>query len=190
MSTPRRIAVIVGSLRKASFSRKAALAMKSVAPPALDLEITEIGDLALYNEELDENPAATPQPWTRFRDVLRNSDGVLFFTPEYNRSLPGLLKNAIDVGSRPGGKSSWAGGKPAGVVSVTPYSNGAMGANHALRQCMVYLDVPVMQQPEVYLSNAGQSFGESGDFTNDDTKKLFTKFIGAYAEWVEKLAKK
>ncbi len=189
MSTPRRIAVIIGSLRKASFSRKAALAMKSVAPPELDLQITEIGDLALYNEELDESPELTPQPWTRFREVLRSSDGVLFFTPEYNRSLPGLLKNAIDVGSRPGGKSSWA-HKMAGVVSVTPYNNGAFGANHALRQCMVFLDVPVMQQPEMYISNAGKSFGDNGDFTNDDTKKLFTRFIGAYAEWVEKLAKK
>jgi chromate reductase len=184
-----RIAVLVGSLRKASWNLKAANAMKALAPPELSLELLEIGNLPHYNEELDEEGQATPETWTRFRDTIRASNGVLFFTPEYNRSLPGVLKNAIDVGSRPGGKSAWR-GKPGAVVSVSPYGLGGFGGNHALRQAMVFLDVPMMQQPEAYIANAGTLFSESGELTNDGTRALFTKFITRYVEWVDKFAKK
>ena len=189
MSARYRIAMLVGSLRKASYNRKAALAMKVLAPPELSLEMVEIGDLPHYNEDLDADGQTAPAPWTRFRETVRGSDGVLFFTPEYNRSIPGVLKNAIDVGSRPGGKSAWS-GKPGAVVSVSPYGLGAFGANHALRQSMVFLDVPMMQQPEVYVSNAGKLLGDDGTITSDDTRKLFTRFITAYVNWVGKLAKK
>jgi chromate reductase len=181
--TPYRIGVIVGSLRKGSLNRKAALAMQKVAPPSLAFEFVEIGDLPNYNEDLE---ADVPAPWTRFRDEVRDVDGLLFFTPEYNRSVPGVLKNAIDVGSRPYGKSVWS-KKPAAVVSVSPGGIGGMGANFALRQSMVFLDVPLMQQPEAYIGNAAKLFDESGELTNDDTRKLFTNVMTSYAAWVARL---
>jgi NAD(P)H-dependent FMN reductase len=121
-----KVALLVGSLRKASLTRKVANALITVAPSSLKCSFAEIGDLPLYNEDLEPD---APAPWTRFRSEMRNRDAVLFLTPEYNRSVPGSLKNAIDVGSRPSGKSVFD-GVPAGVVSVTPYRLGAFGANH------------------------------------------------------------
>src|SRR6476620_3040202 len=150
----RDVVVLVGSLRKASFNRKTASALRDIAAGSLDLEIVEIGDLPLYNEDLE---ASVPPAWARFRERVRKADAVLFVTPEYNRSVPGLLKNAIDVGSRPYGKSAFS-GKPAGVISVTPGALGAFGANHHLRQSLVFLDMPALQQPEAYISNAGKLF--------------------------------
>ncbi len=187
MSASYRIAVVVGSLRKGSYNRKAALAMKSLAPSELALEIVEIGDLPLYNEDLESE--GKPEAWTRFREAVRGSDGVLFFTPEYNRGVSGSLKNAIDVGSRPYGKSGWS-GKPGAVVSVSPGVIGGFGANHALRQAMVFLDVPMMQQPEAYVGGAAKLFTDSGELASDDTRKFFTAFITGYAAWVGKFAKK
>ena len=185
MNSPFRIAIVVGSLRKGSYNRKVAVAMSALAPPSLALEFVEIGDLPLYDEDLDVE-GSVPTAWTRFRDALRPMDGVLFFTPEYNRSVPGGLKNAIDVGSRPYGKSVWS--KKAGaVVSVATGAIGGMGANHVLRQSMVFLDVPTMQQPEVYIGNAAKLFAENGALASEDTKKFFTTVIGAYATWVAKI---
>src|SRR5437868_604208 len=149
MARKRDIVVIVGSLREGSFSRKTARALITLSPEQLALEIVEIGGLSLYNQDLD--PDRAPAPWLAFRERVRRADGVLFVTPEYNRSIPGVLKNAIDVGSRPYGKSAWE-RKPAAAVSVTPGSLGAFGANHHLRQACVFLDMPMMQQPEAYLS--------------------------------------
>ncbi len=186
MSASYRIAVLVGSLRAGSYNRKAALAMKSLAPSELALEIIEIGDLPLYNEDLEGKDKTAPETWTRFREAVRGCDGVLFFTPEYNRSVPGCLKNAIDVGSRPYGKSAWS-GKPGGVVSVSPSAIGGFGANHALRQAMVFLDVPMMQQPEAYLSGVGGMFDESGRLTDDKTREFLTKFALAFAAWIDTL---
>lgn len=180
MSETFSIAVIVGSLRAASFSRKTARALIERAPPQLNCRFVEIGDLPHYNEDLDADP---PAPWTRFRDEMRACQGVLFVTPEYNRSFPGLLKNAIDVGSRPPGKSVWS-GMPTGVVSVTPYKLGAFGANHALRQTFVFLDMPVMQQPEAYIGGAGELFAEDGSLTNADTDKFLKTFMDRFAAWV------
>jgi chromate reductase len=117
---------------------------------------------------------------------MKSFDGVLFFTPEYNRSVPGVLKNAIDVGSRPYGKSIWS-GKPAGVVSASPGAMGAFGANHALRQSLVFLDMPAMQQPETYLGHAGDLFDENGKLKNESTEKHLRKFIEAYAAWAAKI---
>ncbi len=189
MTASYRIAVVVGSLRKGSHNRKAALAMKTLAPPELALDIVEIGDLPLYNEDLEGEGKTGPEAWVRFREAVRASDGVLFFTPEYNRSVPGCLKNAVDVGSRPYGKSAWS-GKPGAVISVSPGAIGGFGANHALRQSMVFLDVPMMQQPEAYIGGAAKLFDDKGEPASEDTKKFFTAIITSYAAWVARFARK
>jgi chromate reductase len=180
----RRIAVLVGSIRKESLSRKTAHALVALAPASLALEILEIDGLQMYNQDLEEKP---PAEWTAFRDKLKGFDGVLFVTPEYNRSVPAVLKNAIDVGSRPYGKSAWD-GKPGAVVSVSPGALGAFGANHHLRQSLVFLNVPVMQQPEAYLGGTAKLFDESGNLTNESTREFLKKFMSAFAEWIARNA--
>ncbi|MBX8484923.1 NADPH-dependent FMN reductase [Pseudomonas cichorii] len=182
MSQIHSIAVLVGSLRKDSINRKIALALADLAPDTLKLNIVEIGDLPLYNEDIDG--ASAPQAYTRFREQLAGADGLLFVTPEYNRSVPGALKNAIDVGSRPYGKSAF-GGKPGAVISASPGAIGGFGANHHLRQSLVFLDVPCLQQPEAYLGNAGTFFDEAGTLS-EKTRPFLQTFINAYAVWVEK----
>ena len=177
----KKIAVFVGSLRKESFNRKMATALIALAPESLKLEIIEIGGLPLYNQDLDENP---PVAWAEFRERLIKFDGVLFVTPEYNRSIPAVLKNALDVGSRPYGKSVWN-GKPGAAMSVSPGSLGGFGANHHLRQSLVFLNVPAMQQPEAYIGNAANLFDDSGSLTNDSTREFLIKFMQAFAAWVE-----
>ena len=177
------VAVLVGSLRKESWTRKVADALIELAPPSLAFHHVEIGQLSFYNADLET--ATPPADWVAFRDRIRPMDGVLFATPEYNRSVPGVLKNAIDIGSRPPGKSVWA-GKPAGVVSVTPGALGAFGANHHLRQMLVFLDMPALQQPEMYIPAANKLFDASGALASDATKQLFTRFITTFAAWVER----
>ena len=179
--TQKKIAVFVGSLRKESFNRKMANALITLAPESLKLEIIEIGGLPLYDQDLDDNPPAT---WIAFRERVMKFDGVLFVTPEYNRSVPAVLKNAIDVGSRPYGKSVWD-GKPGAVMSVSPGVIGGFGANHHLRQSLVFLNVLPMQQPEAYIGNAANLFDESGHLANDSIRGFVTKFINAFAVWVE-----
>lgn len=174
------VAVIVGSLRRASFSRKLALALAEVAPKSLKLGIVEIGDLALYNEDAEADP---PAPWVAFRDAVRASDAVLFVTPEYNRSVPAVLKNAIDVGSRPYGKSVWQ-GKPGAVVSNSPGAIGGFGANHHLRQSLVFLNVPTLPSPEAYVGGVAKLFDADGRLVNDETRAFLTGFMEAYAAWV------
>ncbi len=178
----KKIAVIVGSLRKESFNRKMARALISLAPASLECELVEIRGLPLYDQDLDDNP---PPEWTEFRERIRKYDGVLFVTPEYNRSVPGALKNAIDVGSRPYGESAWD-GKPAAVVSVSPGAIGGFGANHHLRQSLVFLDMPAMPQPEAYIGRAAELFNDSGDLTSESTRKFASEFMRAFAVWVEK----
>ena len=180
----RKIAVIVGSLRKASLNRLTATALAELAPQGLTLEIVEIGDLPFYDQDLDEG--APPAEWVRFRETIAAHDGVLFVTPEYNRSVPAVLKNAIDVASRPYGGSAWS-GKPAGVVSVSMGGAGGFGANHHLRQSLVFLDMPTLQQPEAYFGNAGTFFDNDGKLVNEGTKTVMKTFIDAYARWVEKV---
>jgi chromate reductase, NAD(P)H dehydrogenase (quinone) len=180
MSKIYDVAVFVGSLRKESFNRKAAKALAEVAPASLKLSIVEIGDLALYNEDLE---AAVPPSWTAFRNRVRPADALLFATPEYNRSVPAVLKNAIDVGSRPYGQSVWA-RKPAAIISVSPSPLGGFGANHHLRQSMVFLDVPVMQQPEAYIGGAAKLFDAAGKLTDDSTRAFFAKFMQTFAAWI------
>lgn len=175
------VAVLVGSLRTESFNLKLAKAMRQIAPGNLKLEIVEIRDLPLYNEDLEQN---VPAAWTIFRDAIRQTDAVLFVTPEYNRSVPGVLKNAIDVGSRPYGKSVFA-RKPAAIASLTGGVLGAFGANHHLRQSLVFLDMPALQQPELYLGGAAKMFDAEGNFVQDSTKQLVLKFLTAFASWIE-----
>lgn len=180
-----KIAVIVGSLRKDSLNKKVAKELIALAPKSLQFEIIDIGNLPLYNQDLDETP---PAEWKKFREQIKNCQGVLFVTPEYNRSVPGVLKNAIDVGSRPYGQSIW-GGKPGAVITASPSAIGGFGANHHLRQSMVFLDIPMLQQPESYIGHAGDLFNEQGEITNSGTRDFLQKFINTYANWVETLAK-
>lgn len=183
----KKIAVLVGSLRKESFNRKMATALMALAAPALQAEIVEIGQLPLYNQDGDDlgNP---PAAWNAFRERMKGFDAVLFVTPEYNRSVPGVLKNAIDVGSRPYGKSIWD-GKPCAVLSVSPGALGAFGANQHLRQSFVFLNMPCMQQPEAYIGGAAALFDAQGHLTNEGTRDLLRKFIDAFNKWVERNGK-
>jgi chromate reductase len=183
MATQHRVAVIVGSLRRGSFNRMMANTAREVAPSSLELVDVEIGALPLYNQDAETD--SPPAPWKTFRDAVRGCDAVLFVTPEYNRSIPGALKNAIDVGSRPYGKSVWS-GKPAAVISVSPGALGAFGANQHLRQCFVFLDMPPLQMPEAYIGNAGKLFDEQGKMTNDDTREFVRKFMATFAQWIDK----
>jgi chromate reductase len=184
----KNVAVLVGSLRKDSLNRKIANALSALAPAALKLGIVEIGQLPLYNQD-DDVPGKVPPAWQVFRDSLKHADAVLFVTPEYNRSVPGVLKNAIDVGSRPYGQSVWD-GRPGAVVSVSPGAIGAYGANHHLRQSMVFLNVPMMQQPEAYVGGAANLFDDKGELANAGTREFLGKFMQAFADWVERNAKK
>lgn len=180
MSTTRNVAVFVGSLRKDSFNRKLAHALIKLAPPELKLTIVEIGQLPLFNQDMEPTP---PEPWTAFRETVKAADAVLFITPEYNRSVPAALKNALDVGSRPYGHSVWN-GKPGAVFSASPGGIGGFGANHHLRQSLVFLNVPTLQQPEAYIGGVDKMFDENGDVTNDGTTKFLKGLIDAFARWV------
>lgn len=182
----RNVAVFVGSLRKEAFSRKTAKALIARAPDSLKLEIVEIGQLPLYNQ--DDDTAAPPAEWTAFRERVRAADAVLFVTPEYNRSVPAALKNAVDVGSRPYGQSVWD-GKPGAVVSVSPGNIGGFGANHHLRQSLVFINVPAMPQPEAYIGGAANLFDAEGNLTNESTSQFLEKFMQAFADWIEANAK-
>jgi chromate reductase len=175
------VAVIVGSLRKASLNRMAANTLALIAPERLRLSIVEIGDLALYNPDLEESP---PPSWVSFREQVRRASALLFVTPEYNRSLPGALKNALDVGSRPYGQSVWS-GKPGAVVSVSPGALGAFGANHHLRQSLVFLDVPTLQQPEAYIGGAAKLFSPDGTLQSEPTRDFLKTFLQKFEHWIE-----
>ena len=179
-----RIAIIVGSLRENSINRKIARSICAIRDDGLDCSFAEIGDLPLYNQDYDNSPTE-PEAYGRFREKIRAADGILFCTPEYNRGVPGVLKNAIDVGSRPYGSSVWN-GKPAAIVSASPGSIGGFGANHQLRQACVFLNMPVMQQPEAYLGHVTEdSFGADGMLKDGPLKELVTKLAHAFHDWVD-----
>jgi len=175
-----KIAVLVGSLRKESFNLKTAKALIALAPENLDFEILDIGDLPLFNEDLEATP---PAEWVRFKEQIASADGLLFFTPEYNRSVPAALKNAIDVGSRPYGQNSWD-GKPGAIVSVSVGFVSGFGANHHLRQSLVFVNVPTMAQPEAYIGNASGLFDEEGNLISESKKTSLKAFAEAFAQWV------
>jgi chromate reductase, NAD(P)H dehydrogenase (quinone) len=184
MDKPMNVCGLVGSLRKSSFNRMLANALISLAPSSMKLDIVEIGQLPLYNEDL-ETAAGPPAQWTAFRQRIKAADAVLFVTPEYNRSVPAALKNALDVGSRPYGSSVWD-RKPGAIVSASPGAIGGFGANHHLRQSLVFLNVPTMQQPEVYLGHVDKLFDEHGKLVSDNTGKFLREFMRAFANWVER----
>jgi len=182
MTQPRTVAVIVGSLRKDSVSRKIARALEALTP---NLKFTEvpIGDLQLFNQDLEATPTAE---WTAFRQTVAAADAVLFVTPEYNRSVPGALKNAIDVGSRPYGSSVWN-GKPGAVISTSPGGVGGFGANHHLRQSLVFLNVPLLTN-EAYIGNAFSLFDENGELINEGTSEFLRAYGQAFSAWIETIA--
>ena len=171
---------IVGSLRRESYSRRLALALASVAPAAMRVDLVPIGGLALYDQDTEADP---PAPWREFRERVRRADAVLFVTPEYNRSIPGALKNAIDVGSRPYGHSAWS-GKPCAIVSCSPGALGAFGANHHLRQSLVFLNMPVMQQPEAYIGGVDKLMDAQGGFVNPATREFCSGFMSSFERWI------
>ena len=177
-----RIAILVGSLRKDSINRKVARSLCAIRNDNLDCSMVEIGDLPLYNQDYDTDP---PEQYVRFRQEIAAADGVLFVSPEYNRGIPGVLKNAIDVGSRPYGESVFD-KKPAAIVTASPGSIGGFGANHQIRQACVFLNMPVMQQPEAYLGRVSEdAFDEAGCLKEGPLKELVTNLAHAFAGWVD-----
>jgi chromate reductase, NAD(P)H dehydrogenase (quinone) len=186
MNSNYNVAVFVGSLRKDSLNRKLAKALITIAPESLSLEIVEIGNLPFYNQDFEENP---PKEVREFRQRVQAADAVLFVTPEYNRSVPAVLKNAIDIGSRPYGKNSWD-NKPGAIISLSPGALGAFGANHHLRQSLVTINVPTMGQPEAYIGNAASLFDDKGQLVNESTTDFLQKFLEAFARWIERNAAK
>ena len=183
MSTSYRVAVLVGSLRKASFNRKLALALAKLAPPELSLEIVEIGQLPFYNDDAAAEP---PAAWVEFRKAIKAADAVMFVSPEYNRSIPGVLKNALDVGSRPYGQNAFD-GKPAAVITLSPGALGGFGAHHHLRQVLACLNAPLLPSPEVYLGGASDMFKEDGSLAKPETEAFLGKVMTAFAGWVKTL---
>lgn len=180
----RKIAVLVGSLRKESFSRKIARNIAALAPKGLTFEEVDISKVGHYNQDLDGNP---PAEWLELRDSIKSADAVLFVTPEYNRSVPGVLKNAIDILSRPYGQSAFN-GKPAAVISNSPGNIGGFGAHHHLRQSLAFLNMPTLQQPEMYLSGVGSWFNDAGEIEKEDTRQFLAQFAQTFADWIEKTA--
>jgi len=177
-----RVGVLIGSLREASFSRKIANALIARAPDGMTCTIIEIGALPLYNQDLDDTP---PQPWVDFRSALAECDALLFVTPEYNRSIPGVLKNAIDVGSRPYGKSSFL-GKPVGIVSNSPGPLGGVSAAKHLQNILPGISGPILGQPEIYLNAVGDAFDEKGECTKEALQKVLQQYIDAFAAFIER----
>lgn len=180
-SNIRNVGVIIGSLRAESWTRRMANALRRLAPPTLELNEIEIGTLPLYNQDFE---AAPPDSWKVFRDRVRAADALLFLTPEYNRSIPAPLKNAIDVGSRPKASSAWN-GKPAAVISNSPGAIGGFGANHHLRQCLMCLNVPTLPGPEAYIGGVDKLFDAEDAIVVESTRQFLTQFMSRYAEWVE-----
>lgn len=178
-----KIAVLVGSLRKESFTRKVTENLSTMFPSGYELDWINIGELPLYNQDFDDFNQV-PDAYTEFRNEIKGVDAVLFATPEYNRSVPAVLKNALDVGSRPYGESVWD-GKPALIISVAPGNISGFGANHHLRQSLVFLNMPVVQQPEAYIGNVTDLMDESGTLTNDETKAFLHSVVEAFVHLIE-----
>jgi chromate reductase len=180
-----QVAVLVGSLRPDGFTDRLADALITVAPEHLALHKLDISDLPLYRADREVDP---PSPWLRFRGDIKAADAVLFVTPEYNRSVPGGLKNAIDVASRPYDESAFE-RKPAAIASQSPGPMGGFGANHALRQSLVFLDMPTLQQPELYLGGSARLLVRTGMPSDEGVRSLLKAFMDAFALWIERYAR-
>lgn len=181
----KKIGILVGSLRKDSYNKLVAKQFAELLPEGFEAKFIKIDDLPYYNEDLEVD-GSVPEAWTRFRQELGEVDGVFFFSPEYNRSIPAALKNALDVGSRPYGASVW-GGKPALVVTVSPGGPGGFGANHIIRQSLVFLDMPTLQQPEAYIGGITNLVDENGKIV-EGTVTFFQSIVDQYIEFFNKLA--
>jgi Predicted flavoprotein len=176
------IVTIAGSLRKESFTLKIANALARLAPASLKLEVMTPHGISFFNQDLEANP---PADWLAFREKLQQSNGVLFVTPEYNRSIPGVLKNLIDVGSRPYGKSSFL-GKPVGIVSNSPGPLGGVSAAKHLQNILPGISGPIMGQPETYLTMVGDAFNDKGELIKEPLQKVLEQFLAAFAAWIER----
>jgi chromate reductase len=176
------IVVIVGSLRKESFSLKMAKALAKLAPDSIKLDIVTLHGISFFNQDLEAEP---PADWVAFREKLQKSDGIIFVTPEYNRSIPGVLKNAIDVGSRPYGKSSFL-GKPIGIVSNSPGPLGGVSAAKHLQNILPGISGPILGQPEIYLNGCGDGFDDKGELIKESLRAVLKQYIDAYAKFVER----
>ena len=172
----KNIGIIVGSLREDSLTKNL------ISPPNTEYKFIDISNLPLYNEDTESN---TPEAWTKFRNEVRECEAIIFATPEYNRSIPGALKNALDVGSRPYGESVWD-KKPAAIISTSAGAMAGFGANHHLRQSLVFLNMPTMQQPEAYIGSMSNILDENGKINNDDTQKFLDQFVESFGQWVGK----
>jgi chromate reductase len=179
-----KVGILVGSLRKESFSKKLAANVASLFPNGYETEFVEIGDLALYNQDFDDENNAPPE-YTTFRNKMKEMEAVLFVTPEYNRSIPAVLKNALDVGSRPYGASVWN-NKPAAIISQSPGKLSGFGANHHLRQPLVFLNMPILQQPEAYIGNVADILDEDGKIKDEGTVKFLQSFVDAFVDLIKK----
>lgn len=180
-----QVGIIVGSLRRESFSRKIGNNAKRMFPEGYTVSFVDLSQVEMYNADLDDEGRPT-DAWIQLRKTLSALDAVLFITPEYNRSLPAVLKNALDVGSRPAGQSVWN-GKPAAIISVSPGNLSAFGANHHLRQSLVFLNMPAMQQPEAYMGGVASVLDEAGQINNERTENYLQKAVDGFVRWIEKV---
>lgn len=178
----KTVGLIIGSLREKSFNKSVGEYLASILPDGYEAKFIDWSKLTIYNQDLDGTP---PQEWVDFRDSIRDLDALLFITPEYNRSMPGGLKNALDIGSRPYGQSAWA-GKPGGVISVSPGAIGGFGANNHLRQVLTFLDIYTLQQPEAYVGHIMSSLDDDGQVVNEDTQKFLQSYVEKFTAWVDK----
>ncbi|GAA5097578.1 NADPH-dependent FMN reductase [Wohlfahrtiimonas larvae] len=180
----KTIAFVVGSLRQGSYNQQLAQAISKLLPSDYTAVFADISKLPLYNQDNDAN---TPEEVLEFKQVIATSDAVIFVTPEYNRSFPGVLKNAIDQGSRPYGTNVWQ-GKPAGILGTSPGALGTALAQQHLRNVLTFLDMAVLSQPDVYLQFNENSFDAEGNITNDSTKAYLQGWVKHYVEWIKKTA--
>lgn len=182
MSKKTTVGIIVGSARRGSFNKAIADYFAKNLPENFEAEFIRIDNLKLYNQDYDSDNQ-TPEEWTEFRNKIKSKDSFLFFSPEYNRSITPILKNALDIGSRPYGQNVW-GKKPGAVISASVGSMGGFGANHHLRQVLSYLDVYTMQQPEAYIKEANKIFDDMGNVKDAGTKDFLDLLIKSFVDWV------
>jgi len=182
MANPHPIVTLVGSLRKESFSLKIANALAKLAPASLKIEVATLHGISFFNQDLEATP---PADWLALREKVQKSNGVLFVTPEYNRSISGVLKNAIDVASRPYGKSSFL-GKPVGIISNSPGPLGGVNAAKHLQNILPGISGPIMGQPETYLVGVGDAFDDKGELTKESLRTVLQQYLEAFAAFVDK----